>query len=284
MAPGRSVLVTGTSSGSVGSALAISFAAHGFTVFAGLRSVSKVDPSLSALPNVHVFTLDVASEDSIAAALDFVTSKTKGSLNCLVNNAGFTYTSPLVDTDMGTARKMFDVNFWGVLNMTKAFVPLLKNSKGTVVNVSSVGAIVHTPYLGIYSASKSALTIASETLRLELAPFDINVITAMLGVVKSNLHVNSAENSLPSESMYKSVEKNINDSDLGKDVPKAMEPEVFANRLVKDILHGRKGLVWRGNMAHVVKWTKALLPGKVFDRLITNGRGLDKLAKAHKTI
>ncbi|MCJ1421744.1 hypothetical protein MMC32_008110 [Xylographa parallela] len=282
MASERSVLITGTSSGSVGSALAKSFAAHGFTVFAGLRSVSKVDPSLSALANVHVVTLDVASEESIAAALEFVTSKTKGSLDCLVNNAGVTYTSPLVDTDIETARKVFDVNFWGVLSMTKAFVPLLTKSQGTVVNVSSVGAIVHTPYLGIYSASKSALTIASETLRLELAPFDINVITAMLGVVKSNLHVNSAEYTLPAESMYKSVEEKIKDSDLGKDVPKAMEPEVFASRLVKDILHRKKGLVWKGNMAHVVKWTKALLPRGVFDGLITNGRGLDQLAKAHR--
>ncbi|MCJ1401459.1 hypothetical protein MMC11_004672 [Xylographa trunciseda] len=278
----RSVLITGASSGSVGSALAVAFAAQGFTVFAGLRTMSKLDPSLSVLPNVTVVALDVTSEESIAAALDIVTSKTKGSLDCLVNNAGFTYTSPLVDTDIATAKKMFDVNFWGVLNMTKAFVPLLKTAKGTVVNISSVGAIVHTPYLGIYSASKSALTIASETLRLELAPFDINVITAMLGVVRSNLHVNSAEHSLPSKSMYKSVEQNINDSDLGKDVPKAMEPEVFANRLVKDILHRKKGLVWRGNMAHVVKWTKSLLPVEVFDGLITKGRGLDKLANANK--
>ncbi|MCJ1392998.1 hypothetical protein MMC18_005870 [Xylographa bjoerkii] len=278
----RSVLITGASSGSVGSALALACAAQGFTVFAGLRTITKVDPALSALSNVHVVALDVASEESIAAALEIVTSKTKGSLDCLVNNAGFTYTSPLVDTDMATARKVFDVNFWGVLSMTKAFVPLLKTAKGTVVNVSSVGAIVHTPYLGIYSASKSALTIASETLRLELAPFDINVITAMLGVVKSNLHVNSAEYSLPLGSMYKSVEQNITDSDLGKDVPKAMEPEVFAKRLVEDILHRKKGLVWRGNMAHVVKWTKSLLPGAVFDGLITNGRGLDKLAKANQ--
>ena len=146
--PARSVLITGASSGSVGSALALSFATQGFTVFAGLRTVSKIDPSLSALPNVHVISLDVVSDESIAAAFDFVTSKTKGLLDCLVNNAGFTYTSPLVDTDMGTARKMFDVNFWAVLSMTKAFVPLLKNAKGTVVNVSSVGAIVHTPYLG----------------------------------------------------------------------------------------------------------------------------------------
>lgn len=144
----RSVLITGTSNGSVGSALAAAFAAQGFTVFATLRNASKIDPSLSVLPNVHVVTLDVTSSESIATALEFVTTKTKGSLDCLVNNAGYTSTSPLVDIDVDAAKKVFDVNFWAVLSMTKAFVPLLKNAKGTVVNMSSVGAIVHTPYLG----------------------------------------------------------------------------------------------------------------------------------------
>ena len=144
----QSVLITGVSNGSVGSALAASFAAHGFTVFATLRDVSKVDSSLAALPSVHVVALDVTSDTSIAAAVELVTTKTKASLDCLVNNAGFIQTSPLVDVDMETARRVFDVNFWGVLSMTKAFMPLLKNAKGTVVNISSVGAIVHTPYLG----------------------------------------------------------------------------------------------------------------------------------------
>jgi len=144
----RSVLITGTSSGSVGSALAVSFAAHGFLVFATLRDVSRIDGNLSALPNVHVVALDVTSDESIAAALAFVAAKTNGSLDCLVNNAGFTYTIPLADVDMETARKVFDVNFWGVLSMTKAFLPQLREVKGTVVNISSVGAIVPTPYLG----------------------------------------------------------------------------------------------------------------------------------------
>ena len=146
--PSRSVLITGASNGSVGSALAVVFAAQGFTVFATLRDVSKIDPALAALQNIHVITLDVTSDTSIAAALEFVTIKTKTALDCLVNNAGFIYTSPLVDVDMETARRVFDVNFWGVLSITKAFMPLLKNSRGTVVNISSVGAIVHTPYLG----------------------------------------------------------------------------------------------------------------------------------------
>ena len=303
----RSVLITGTSTGSVGSALAASFAGNGFLVFATLRDVSKVDPNLSALPNVRTVALDVTSDESIAAALAFVAAKTDGSLNCLVNNAGFTYTVPLADVDMETARNVFDVNFWGVLSMTKAFVPLLRKAKGTVVNMSSVGAIVPTPYLGewimlrdfehrtaskgilqlmapqgIYSASKSALTNASETLRLELAPFGIIVITAMLGVVKSNLLANSPDIHLPPESMYKPVEQQIREADSGKHVPKGMDPNKFADQLVKDILSGKKGQVWRGNVAHVVKWASSYLPTGIFDGLISDGMGFDELVKMNK--
>ena len=145
----RSVLISGTSRDGVGSALAASFAARGFVVFATLRDVSQIDPILLTLPNVHTVALDVTSHESIAAASAFVAAKTGSSLDCLVNNAGSKCTAPLADLDEEMARKVFDVNFWGVLSMTKAFLPQLRKAKGTVVNISSVGAIVPTPYLGM---------------------------------------------------------------------------------------------------------------------------------------
>jgi len=138
------------------------------------------------------------------------------------------------------------------------------------------------PPQGIYSASKSALTTVSETLRLELAPFEINVVTAMLGVVKSNLLANSHEFHLPSGSMYKLVEQQIREADSGKHVPKGMDPGKFADQLVKDILNGKKGRVWRGNVAHVVKWASSYLPTGIFDGLISDGMGFDELSKMNK--
>ena len=104
----------------------------------------------------------------------------------------------------------------------------------------------------------------------------------MLGVVKSNLQTNSAAPHLPPESIYKPIEHFIQESATGKGVPKAMDAEMFTKRLVKDILRRRKGQVWRGNMAHVVKWTRLLSPSRVFDGLISDGKGLDELAKAHE--
>ena len=105
----------------------------------------------------------------------------------------------------------------------------------------------------------------------------------MLGVVKSNLQTNSAALQRPSESFYKPIEHFIQESASGKGVPKAMDADVFAKRLVKDVLHRKSGQVWRGNMADVVKWTRTLLPRRVFDGLISDGKGLGELAKAHQT-
>ena len=104
----------------------------------------------------------------------------------------------------------------------------------------------------------------------------------MLGVVKSNLLVNSPEINLPLESMYTSVEQQIREANSGKHVPKGMDPNRFADKLVKDVLNGKKGRVWRGNVAHVVKWASSHLPTGVFDGLISDGMGLDELVKLNK--
>jgi 1-acylglycerone phosphate reductase len=143
-----SVLITGASAGSIGSALALAFANRGFLTFATARDPSKIERSLSNLGNVHQLQLDVTSQESIHAAYNLVASKTNGRLDHLVNNTGAGYTTPLVDFDEMKGRAVFDVNFRGLLSVTKAFMPLVAKVKGTVVNISSVGATVHTPWIG----------------------------------------------------------------------------------------------------------------------------------------
>lgn len=144
----RSVLITGTSACSIGSALALAFADRGFLTFATARDVSKIDGQLKDHDKVHIVPLDVTSPKSIDYAYKAVVEMTDGKLDYLVNNAGTGYTTPLAEFDEEKARKVFDVNFWGVLNVTKVFMPSLVRAKGTVVNISSVGAVVHTPWIG----------------------------------------------------------------------------------------------------------------------------------------
>jgi 1-acylglycerone phosphate reductase len=146
MSTQKSVLITGCSAGSIGASLASSFANRGFLVFATARNTSKIPPSLSSLSNVEILTLDTTSQDSIVAAVDAVSKKTGGTLDYLINNAGSGLVSPFLDTNLDEARKLFDVNFWGVLYCIQAFKHLLVKSKGTIVNIASIAAVVPNPY------------------------------------------------------------------------------------------------------------------------------------------
>ena len=143
-----SVLITGTSAGSIGSALAFAFAKRGLRTFATSRDTSTINDTLASLPNVHVLQLDVTSATSVDKAVQAVLDETGGSLNYLVNNAGAGYKIDLVDADVQIGKQVFDVNFWGPLTVTKAFTTALRRAKGTIVNISSVGAVVPTPWIG----------------------------------------------------------------------------------------------------------------------------------------
>jgi NAD(P)-dependent dehydrogenase (short-subunit alcohol dehydrogenase family) len=143
------ILITGCSAGGIGSALASSLASRGHHVFATLRNPSKISPELSSLSNVTVLALDVTDSSSIASAVESVAKVTGGKgLDILVNNAGIGYTMPLVDTDIEEGKRLFDTNVWGALAMTKAFMDLLVQASGAVVNISSVGGEVNTPWHG----------------------------------------------------------------------------------------------------------------------------------------
>ena len=132
----ETVLITGCSDGSIGGGLARAFAARGLKVIAAARSASSMS-ALSTQPNISLLELDVRSAESIAAALEKVSVETGGTLDYLVNNAGVAYRVATIEFDDEMARALFDVNFWGVLDMCRAFAPLIVRAKGTIVNISS---------------------------------------------------------------------------------------------------------------------------------------------------
>ena len=103
---------------------------------------------LEKLPNMTLLELDVAVPFSIAAAVDVVRTKTNGKLDYLINNSGQGLVLPALDTEIDQARKMFDVNFWGVVNVVHAFAPLVIEAKGTIVNATSLAAVLHVPWGG----------------------------------------------------------------------------------------------------------------------------------------
>jgi NADP-dependent 3-hydroxy acid dehydrogenase YdfG len=144
----KSVFVTGASSGQIGAAMVVAFQQKGFTVFAAVRDPHTAT-DLSRLPNVHVLKVDLTSDISIAEAVESVEAQSSGrGLDVLMNSARVEFVMPLVDSSVAEGKRLFDINIWGTLSMTKAFTPQLIRNKGTVVNMSSIGGLINTPWLG----------------------------------------------------------------------------------------------------------------------------------------
>lgn len=155
----KSCLITGCSEGGVGAALAEAFAAKGYHVFVTARSPSKVPQKLHEASNVTVLALDVISTDSILQVAGTVREQTGGKLDVLINNAGHGMKMPALDTSIQEAKKLFDANFFGVLEMIQAFRHMLVKARGVIVNNSSVGVYQPFPFI-----SEFFITIFESTL------------------------------------------------------------------------------------------------------------------------
>jgi 1-acylglycerone phosphate reductase len=160
----ESVLITGCSAGGIGSGIAIEFQKQGLHVFATARDVKKL-AHLKELPNVTLLPLDVTSKQSVEAAVEAVKKSEKGGgrLKYLVNNAGLGLTTPLihVDTEPGSsAREIWEVNYWGVLRVTKAFSELLIQEEGCIVNMGSGAGLVYWPWTGLSPYSSRCPSLA----------------------------------------------------------------------------------------------------------------------------
>jgi 1-acylglycerone phosphate reductase len=172
----RWALVTGVSEGGLGDALTTELLKHDFNIIA---TALKLD-LLSYFPQSDCLVrleLDVTSAASIAAAVKEVAAVTNGTLHLLVNNAGYGYMMPLMDADPLAVAKNFNVNVFGLVAVTQAFFPLLREANGVVANQCSISGLAggRQPFIGTYSASKAAALSLSDTMRVELAPFGIKV-------------------------------------------------------------------------------------------------------------
>lgn len=160
--PKRTVLITGCSDSGMGAALAIAFHKAGHHVYATARNLSKTT-QVSSL-GIQTLALDIKSPDSIASCVQQLSSY---SLDILVNNAGVSASMPISDLDLEEAKSVFDVNVWAQLAVTQAFLPLLLKSNGMVVNQTSVVSTMAIPFQSAYNASKAAIAMFSDSMRLE---------------------------------------------------------------------------------------------------------------------
>ncbi|CEL10916.1 hypothetical protein ASPCAL14023 [Aspergillus calidoustus] len=280
----RSILITGCSPGGVGHALALEFAAHGLRVFATARSTK----SLSSLEGkgIETFPLDVTSADSIQALKKEIVTRTGGKLDLLFNNAGMMYEAPAIEADAARIRTMFDTNVHGLFDMVSAFAPLLIASSSAqnsvppvVINTASILARLPFPFSAAYNASKAAVASYSDTLRIELEPLGIKVVTLFMGEVRTRL-MSPDDICFGSESIYSDLSDKVKERSRNH-AKDSMGPEEFASQVVKDILikspgYGKGEYLWKGTNAWLIWFLNAVGWRKVFDGTVKKLVGLDK--------
>uniref|UniRef100_A0A1D1YH90 Putative oxidoreductase C23D3.11 n=1 Tax=Anthurium amnicola TaxID=1678845 RepID=A0A1D1YH90_9ARAE len=231
------VLITGCSEGGIGHALARAFAAKGCLVVATARSLGSMR-SLEGDARFFLQEVDVLWEASIrgavAAALDRF-----GRIDVLVNNAGVHCVAPLAEVPMSSVQHVFDTNVYGPLRLIQAVVPhMVTRKKGKIVNVGSVTALAPGPWSGPYTASKAALHALTDSLRLELRNFGIDVINVVPGAIKSNLGNTSTSiyDRMPEWKLYKKFEPVIRSRTDFSQGSKSTPAEELAKKTVAIVL------------------------------------------------
>ncbi|KAI9877009.1 MAG: hypothetical protein M1830_005052 [Pleopsidium flavum] len=237
----------------------------GLRVFATARSRESI-ADLNSL-GIETLSLEVDKPDSVRECRDNIEELTGGSLNYLVNNAGrrigvADYTVPALDIDFDEVQQTFEVNLFAVMRMCQTFSPLLIKSKGTIVQIGSLAAIMPHVFGSVYNATKAALHAYSNTLRIELAPFGVSVITIVTGGVQSRIA--RTERSLPEGSYYETIREEY-DRRQKHSQEGAMKNEDYARSVVGKVLGGGRKWVWEGNKSWVVWFLDSFAPRGIWD-------------------
>jgi len=268
----RVVLVTGGSSG-IGRAIANHLSAAGLVVFGTSRSAQNGDP----LDNFRLVKLDVTDVDSISSALSFI-QKTEGSLDVLVNNAGLGMVGPLENTSEEEARLIFETNVFGVHNVCRAAIPILRKSENSyIINITSIGGIVALPFRGIYCASKFAVEGMTETMSMELRSSGIHVCVIEPGDFKTNINYN------------RKIAKDINTEIYGEkfgpilaqinsEVAHALDPILIGKKVLKIINTSNPKLRYKvATFKQKLSITlKRFLPDRLFEKMMMKFYDLDE--------
>jgi NAD(P)-dependent dehydrogenase (short-subunit alcohol dehydrogenase family) len=184
-------LITGASSG-IGESAAVLLHNAGFKVYGAARRVEKMKDLEDQ--GISTVALDITNEESIINCVNTILEK-EGRLDILVNNAGYGSYGAVEDVSLEEARRQFDVNIFGLARLTQLVLPKMREHKyGKIVNISSMGGKIYTPFGAWYHATKHALEGWSDCLRIETKPFGIDVVVVEPGGIKTPWGIIAAEN------------------------------------------------------------------------------------------
>jgi len=250
-------LVTGASSG-FGELIAVALAREGYRVF-GTSRKQQVNPA----KGIEMLVLDVQSDQSVQSLIERLHVLTDR-IDLLVNNAGQAHASLIEETSLEQAQSILDTNFWGVVRLTRAILPLMRQQGfGRIINIGSMAGLLGVPGQGFYSASKFALEGFSEALRLEVEQFNIFVTLVEPGFFKTGLH----RKMLPGNCViddYSSIRRAVESAVINA-ISQGGDPQMVAEAVVRIAGSKSPRLRYRiGNDAVWVPRLKSILPESWF--------------------
>ncbi len=262
------VLITGATSG-IGKITAEYLAGKGFKVYGTSRN-----PKENKLP-FNLIALDLNRSETIYNAVLTIV-KNEGKIDVLINNAGIGITGAVEETPTDEIRRAFETNFFGAIEVMKAVLPQMRKQKsGLIINVTSIAGYMGLPFRGIYSATKGALEIITETIRMEVKEFGVKVVNIAPGDFATNIVAGRYHTPVFKDSVYKeNYQKNLELMDehvnFGSD-PKEMAEQIY--RIIKNPnpkIHYKVGdLMQKFSIV-----LKRILPDKIYERLIMKYYGM----------
>ncbi len=262
------VLITGASSG-LGKALAEQLAGKGYRVYGASRT-----PRNSGLP-YQMVAMDVQDEDSVRRAIASIAEQ-EGRLDAVINNAGIGIAGPLEQLSMANIESVLDTNVKGAVRVMQAALPHLRQSKGRVINISSIGALFGLPYRGIYCASKAAVDLITEALRMELAAHGVQACSIHAGDIKTNINANRIKDYNPQDTTYRESFERVY-ADIDKDVDKGLPAEEVARQVIRALEAPRLRRYYTVGkpLQKLSILAKRLLPAALFEKIIRGYSGMD---------
>jgi len=265
----KTALVTGASSG-IGESTTKLLLSAGATVYAAARRIEKMKDLEQA--GAKLIQMDVTDEESMVAGVNSILEK-EGCIDILINSAGYGSYGAIEDVPIDEARRQFEVNIFGLARLTQLVLPKMReNQYGKIVNISSMGGKIYTPFGGWYHATKHALEGFSDCLRFETKPFGIDVIIIEPGGIATPWGQIAADNlkKTSGNGAYAEMANKVADEMAERySGDQLSPPSLIAETILKAVTAGRPKTRYAvGFMARPVIFLRWLLSDRMFDRII----------------
>ncbi|MCA0931307.1 SDR family NAD(P)-dependent oxidoreductase [Lutimonas saemankumensis] len=265
------IVITGASSG-MGKVHALSLLQKGHIVYGLARRVEKMKEIVKA--GGIAIAMDITSEKQIQDGVDQILNE-QGKIDVLINNAGYAVYGSVEESSIDSARRQFEVNIFGLASITQKVIPgMRKNKSGRIINISSMGGKMYTPFGAWYHATKHALEGWSDCLRVELTPFNVEVVVIEPGGIETeftNVFLDNLQGDKENGPYADKLQKLIKSTQEMHDSGKLSKPNVIT-KLIDKAVHSKKPKTRyvAGAYAKPLMFMRKYLGDRRFDKILMN--------------